>query len=691
MTPKLPIHLPPHLSINFLKSYLNAGQLDRARELFDKIPHPDLRSLTVLICGYTKQGLSKESISLYWKLRREKDLKPDRLVLLSVAKACGHSSDLDKAKGIHEEAIKFGLDSDLLLGNVLVDTYGKCGFSEGARRVFNDIPEKDVVSWTSLVAAYVNCRLPIEALQAFRDMLSSGMKPNSVTLSTVLRVCSGLKALNPGKEIHCFVLRNAIEDDAFIGSGLADVYANCSSTQQARIAFDSIPRKDIVSWIVILTAYFSDGNSEEALKLFEQMKSERVAMSSASWNCMISGFAQNGRTEQACEMLAQMQRLGFKPNKITIASILPAYTNLESLRGGREIHGYIFRHKFVDDMVVMTALVLMYAKCGDLDKSRGVFSQMPRKDTVAWNTMILANSMHGCGKEALSLFHQMVELGVRPNSVTFTVVLSGCSHSRLVDEGRSIFNSMSRDHELRPDADHHACMVDILCRAGHLKEAYEFIQNMPMEPTASAWGALLASSRVYKNVEFGKIAAEHLFEIEPENPGNYILLSNMLVAARMWDEASKIRTLMRDRMRGRGIAKVPGCSWIQIKNKIYTFVKGDDRNAQRDEIYGFLKDMGERMKREGYLPNTDYVLQDVDREEKEENLCSHSEKLAVAFGVLNLNGESVIRVFKNLRICGDCHNAIKFMAKIIQVQIIVRDNVRFHHFRDGSCSCRDLW
>lgn len=691
MPPKLSINPPPHLSINFFWYYLSAGQLNRARKQFDKIPHPDLRSLTVLISAYTKQGLPKESISLYWKFRREKGLKPDRFVLLSVAKACSHSADLDKAKGIHEEAIKFGLDSNLLLGNVLVDTYGKCGFSEGARRVFNDLPEKDVVSWTSLIAAYVNCRLPIEALQTFRDMVLSGMKPNSVTLSTVLRVCSELKALNPGKEIHCFVLRNGIEDDAFIGSGQADVYANCSSIRQARIVFDSISQKDIVSWIVILTAYFSDGNSEEALKLFGQMNSERVAMSSASWNCMISGFAQNGRTEKAFEMLAQMQRLDFKPNKITIASILPACTDLESLRGGREIHGYVFRRKFVDDMVVMTALVLMYAKCGDLDKSRGVFSQIPRKDTVAWNTMILANSMHGCGKEALSLFHRMVELGVRPNSVTFTVVLSGCSHSRLVDEGRSIFKSMIRDYELRPDADHHACMVDILCRAGLLEEAYEFIQSMPMEPTASAWGALLASCRVYKNVEFGKIAAEHLFEIEPENPGNYILLSNMLVAARMWDEASKVRTLMRDRMRGGGIAKMPGCSWIQIKNKVYTFVKGDDRNARRDEIYGFLKELGEKMKREGYLPNTDYVLQDVDREEKEENLCSHSEKLAVAFGVLNLNGESIIRVFKNLRICGDCHNAIKFMTKIIGVQIIVRDNVRFHHFRDGSCSCRDLW
>ncbi|URE44243.1 Pentatricopeptide repeat-containing protein [Musa troglodytarum] len=603
MVHKLPVvDLPPNVSLRLLWSYLSFGQLERARDLFDRIPHPDLRSLTILISAFTKNNLPKESIRFYRRLRENKRLEPDRLVLLSVAKACANSSDLVEAKWVHEEAVKFGFSSDLVLGNALIDMYGKCGFHDGARRVFDDLPQKDVVSWTSLISACMSCRMPVEAL----------------------------------------------------------------SLSQARIVFDTIPYKDTVSWIVMLAAYFVDGECEEALKLFELMRSGGVALSPASWNCMISGLAQNGRPEEAFRMLGQMQQLGFKPNHITVVSALPACSYIESLRRGREIHGYIFRHQILEGMVPLTALVLMYAKCGALDNAREVFNHMPRKDTVAWNTMILANSMHGCGEDALAVFHQMLECGVKPNSVTFIVVLTGCSHSQLVDVGKSIFNSMSTQHGLQPDADHYACMADVLCRAGHLEEAYGFIQSMPMQPTVGAWDCSSTS-----------------FEIEPENPGNYVLLSNILVAAKLWDDASSIRMLMRDKMRDRGVTKVPGRSWVQIRNKVYTFVKDDDRNALRDEIYGFLKEIREKMRLDGYLPDTDYVLQDVNKEEKEELLCSHSEKLAVAFGILNLKGESVIRVFKNLRICGDCHSAIKFMAKIIGVQIIVRDNVRFHHFRNG--------
>ncbi|XP_074569148.1 putative pentatricopeptide repeat-containing protein At5g52630 [Curcuma longa] len=692
MISRLPVwNLPHNVCLRFLDSYIRSGQLDRARDLLDKIPHPHLPSLTILISAFTRRNLPKESIRLYQRLRETKDLKPDRLVLLSVAKACACSLDPVEAKGLHEEAIKFGLASDLLLGNAMIDMYGKCGFHQGSRKVFDDLPIKDVISWTSLISAYLSCRMPVLALSVFRDMLHGGVDPNSFTLSTAIRVCSELKALGFGREIHSYALRKGFEDDVFVGSGLVDLYANCSSIRQARSIFNRVLNKDSISWIVMLTAYFADGDCEEAMKLFEQMRYRGVATSSALWNCMISGFAQNGKPEQAFGMLHEMQHSGFKPNHITLISMLPVCAFVENLRKGREIHGYICRHWFVEDLTVSTALILMYAKCGDLDKARHVFNHMHRKDTVAWNTMILTNSMHGCGEDALSVFHQMLKCGVKPNSVTFTVVLTGCSHSQLVVEGKSIFHSMSKEHGLQPDADHYACMVDVLGRSGHLEEAYELIQNMPMQPTVGAWGALLASCRVYKNVELAKIAAAHLFEIEPENPGNYVLLSNILVSAKMWDEASSIRVIMRDRMRDRCVTKVPGCSWVQVRDKVYTFVKGDDKNPHREAIYGFLKDIREKMRFDGYLPDTEYVLQDVAEEEKEELLCSHSEKLAVAFGILNVNSESVIRVFKNLRICGDCHNTIKFMAKFTGLQIIVRDNVRFHHFRDGNCSCKDLW
>ncbi|KAF6155760.1 hypothetical protein GIB67_007407 [Kingdonia uniflora] len=670
----------------FVKSYSNTGNLGNACRLFDKVPQPDLRSWTILITAHTKKGFPQESIKLYDELRRN-NVEPDKLVLLSVAKACAVSRDLEKAKGVHEDAVRYGFGSDMLVGNVLIDMYGKCRFVNGAQRVFDGLGLKDVISWTSLSGCYVNCGFYKEGMRVFREMGLSGVRPNSITISSILPACSSLKDLYWGREIHGFTMRNGMGDNVFVSSGLVDMYANCLSLKQAQFVFDNMGRRDVVSWNVILMAYFSNGEGEKALDLFRRMISEGVTLNSASWNSAIGGCIQNGKKDKALELLAEMQNSGFKANHITISTVLPACTDLESMRTGKEIHAYSLRNQFAEDIMVGTALVFMYAKCGDLELSGKVFNMLVRRDTVAWNTMILANSMHGNGEEGLLLFQKMTNSGIKPNSVTFTGVLSGCSHSRLVDEARLVFTSMKRDHRIDPDADHYACMVDVLSRSGRVEEAYEFIQKMPIDPTAGAWGALLGACRVYKNVELGRIAAEKLFEIEADNPGNYVLLSNIFVAAKLWDDAANIRKLMRDK----GITKSPGFSWVQVKNRVYTFVAGDNSNEQSDEIYSYLEELGEKMRVAGFRPNTDYVLQDVDQEEKVEVLCNHSEKLAVAFGILNLNGGSTIRVFKNLRVCGDCHNAIKFMAKIVGVQIILRDSLRFHHFRDGVCSCRDFW
>ncbi|KAL6012444.1 hypothetical protein ACLOJK_002933 [Asimina triloba] len=673
------------VTLKVLKLYLNSCDLQHARQLFDEIPDPDLRTWTLLITAYTKRGLPQESHRLYLDLRN-KNIKPDKMVLLSVAKACARMSDPIKAKEVHEDAIRFGFSSDIVLGNALIHMYAKCNSVHGAVEVFDQLPTKDVISWTSIAAGYSSCGLPREALQAFREMGLNGVRPNSITVSSILPSCSDLKALTSGKEIHGFVVRNGMVENVFVSSGLVDMYAKCSSIRQARVVFDTMQRRDVVSWNVIMTTYFSNGDWGEALTLFDQMTGEGTKANLATWNTMIGGCAENGLNEKALDLLSRMQDSGFKANKITIAGVLQACTNLESLGGGKEIHGYSFRHFPGEDIVIATALMLMYAKCGDLETSRRIFAKMTQKDTVAWNTMILANSIHGHGLEALSIFHQMRDSGIKPNAVTFMAVLSGCSHSQLVDEGLSIFNSI-RNYNIEPDEDHYSCMVDVLGRAGRLEEAYTFIQEMPLKPMAGAWGALLGGCRVYKNAKLGAIAAKQLFEIEPDNPGNYILLSNIYAAAKLSDDASKIRKLMRDR----GIVRMPGCSWIRVKGRVYTFTAGDKRNAMSDEIYGFLKELGEKMRILGYVPNIEYALQDVHEEEKEEGLGSHSEKLATAFGILNLEGGSTIRVFKNLRICGDCHSAIKFMAKVVGVQIIVRDPLRFHHFIDGICSCHDFW
>ncbi|XP_074275235.1 pentatricopeptide repeat-containing protein At1g20230-like [Silene latifolia] len=670
-----------------LKHVLDSGDLARARQVFDKIPEPSLYSWTDLITAYTKQGLPHESIKLYSSFRDKSSLLPDRVLLLSVAKACASCAHLTKAREIHEDVVRFRLQSDRVLGNALINMYGKCKFYEGAQLVFDGLRVKDVISWTSLLSCYVNCGLSKRALEVFGEMGFTGFKANEMTLSSILPACSDLKRLSSGREIHGYVMRNKFDENPFVSSALVDMYARCSSLKHAKLVFDNVPRHDIVLSNVMLSAYFLNGESGCALNLLDQMSAQGVPLNYESWNTVISGCVQNGENTQALELLAQMQKQGLKPNHITITSGLPACSSLECLRTGKQIHAFISRNGMFEDMTCTTALIYMYAKCGKLEVSRHIFNMMPSRDIVAWNTMIIANSMHGNGEEALMLYQNMLNSGSKPNSVTFSGVLSGCSHSRLVEEGLRVFDSMSRDHLVEPDADHYANLIDLLSRSGRLKEAYGYIQRMPMEPTASAWGALLGGCRVYKNVELGRIAASHLFEIEPDNPGNYVLLSNIFVGAKLWEEASHIRKLMETK----GISKLPGCSWIQVKNKVYTFSVGDKSNEQSDKIYKFLNDISDKVRLAGYLPNTDFVLQDLDQEEKEEALCNHSEKLAVAFGLLNLNGETSIRVFKNLRICGDCHNFIKFTAKVVGVQIIVRDCLRFHHFKDGTCSCKDFW
>lgn len=664
---------------------MNFDDLVSARNLFEQITEPDLRTWTLFISAHTQHGYPTEATHWYATLRSHK-IHPDKFLLLSVAKACALSGNLSKAKEVHDDAILFGCASDTLLGNALIDMYAKCKCVDGARLVFDSLLVKDVVSWTSMAACYVNCGLPKEGLGVFREMGLNGVMPNPVTVSSVLPACSELKDLKLGREIHGFVVRNNMGRNVYVSSALVNMYASCLSMREAELVFSSLSQRDIVSWNVILTAYFGNKEFEKGIDLFYRRR-ERGQLNHASWNAVIGGCVQNGKNEMALRTLAEMQKEGFKPNFLTIASVLPAFTYLENLRGGREIHGYIFRHRFTGDLIFMTALVYMYAKCGEMEKSYTIFNILERKDTVAWNTMIISYSMHGNGREALLLFHRMIDSGVKPNSVTFIGVLSGCSHSRLIDEGLLVFNSMSRDHSVEPDSDHYSCVVDILGRAGRLNEAFEFIQRMPREPTASAWGALLSACRLHRNVDLARATASRLFEIEPNNPGNYVLLSNILVTAKLWDEASKIRKLMRDR----GIVKAPGCSWVRVRNKVYTFSAGDKSNEQNDEIYRFLDDLREKMRLAGYAPNTDFVLQDVDQDMKEDILCNHSEKLAVAFGILNLSGKTSVTVFKNLRICGDCHNAMKFVAKIVGIKIIVRDSLRFHHFMDGCCSCHDFW
>jgi pentatricopeptide repeat protein len=372
---------------------------------------------------------------------------------------------------------------------------------------------------------------------------------------------------------------------------------------------------------------------------------------------------------------------------MTITSVLSACARLSALKHGKEIHHYIIRFWFESHVFVGSALIDMYSKCGSIEVARHLFDKLSERNIVSWNAMIAGYAMHGHGEDALSLFHQMQQADIDPDHITFIALLSACSHAGLIDEGWHYFISMSREYHITPKVGHYSCMVDLLGRAGRLDEAREFIDKMPFEPNADVWGALLGACRIHSNIELGKFVAERLFELQPENPGFYVVMSNIYAAAGRWEDVEKVRTMMKDR----GLKRRPGCSWIEVKDKVHAFNVGDKSHPQSEEIYAMLDHLGGQMKKFGYVPDKNFVLHDVEDEEKEHILCYHSEKLAIAFGLISTSLGTPIRIIKNLRVCGDCHSATKFISMIVERQIVVRDANRFHHFKDGMCSCGDYW
>jgi pentatricopeptide repeat protein len=383
-----------------------------------------------------------------------------------------------------------------------------------------------------------------------------------------------------------------------------------------------------------------------------------------------------------------MHRAGIELSPVTISCVLPACAILAALQQGKEIHNYAIKRELRSNVSVGSALVDMYGKCGDVEIARKVFDKMNKRDVILWTSLIAGYGMHGYGEDALALFHHMERTNLKPDHVTFVALLSACSHAGLINEGWQCFDRMKIEYRITPLVEHYACMVDLLGRSGHLDEAYEFIKKMPIEPSSGVWGALLGACRVHCNVHLAEIVAEHLFEMEPGNPGFYVLLSNIYAAVGRRDGVHEVRSMMKER----GVKKMPGCSWIELNNKVHAFIAGDKSHPRLEEIHATLENLVQQLKEEGYSPDTRFVLDDVEEEEEKKRILSgHSEKLAIIFGLISTSPGTPIRITKNLRMCGDCHSASKYISKVVARRITVRDLNRFHHFEDGLCSCGDYW
>ncbi|CAA6654676.1 unnamed protein product [Spirodela intermedia] len=598
-----------------LKSLFESGNFRHARLLFDRIPSPNIYLWNTAVRGLVSADQWEEALRLYSLMRRE-GMCPNNFTFPFVLKACARILELQLGQKVHAHLCKCGLERDVFVKTSLLCLYAKCGHLNHAQALFDEMPEPSVISWTAIITGYMEEGKLEEALGFF-------------TLVRVLCICSQLGDSQAGERIHRYIQEKAMHCNVFVATSLVDMYAKCGDMERARQVFEQMPERDVVTW-----------------------------------STMVAGYSSNGFPRVAVE-IARLLHHGGAPLRLCQAG---------ALQLGHSASGLLDRRLFLCNPVLGTALIDMYAKCGDVGTAWAVFRAMESRDLISWNAMISGLAMNGLTKVSFSLFAQLEKSGLRPDGNTFIGLLCSCTHAGMVEEGRRYFHSMASIYSLVPKVEHYGCMVDLLGRSGLLGDARRLIQQMPVEANAVVWGALLSSCRIHRDARMAEDALKRLIELEPRNSGNYVLLSNLYASSGRWRE--------RQRCGGpcsrRGSRKCP-------------FRAGDRSHPLQEEIYAKLEELGKEMKAMGYMPTTEVVMFDVEEEEKEAALGHHSEKLAIAFGLISAAPGDAIRVVKNLRVCADCHAAIKLISKISAREIVVRDNNRFHCFRDGSCSCRDFW
>lgn len=646
----------------------------RARR--DGIPSPDVRSCTRMIAGYARNGRLVEALQLF-------EVMPVRDVISwnIMIKACLDCSELELAWKLFVEMpektvvswttmingfFKFGRvdmaerffnllpTRDLATYNAMLHGYFSNCRVDDAMRFFERMPCPDVISWTSVIGGLHQNGRSWEALLVFRKMAKSGVFLTSSTIACVLSACGNASAFLLGLQIHGLILKWGFCFNEFISSALITFYSASKHMDKATKVFSSVElSKNVVIWTALLTGFGSNNKHEDSLRIF-----------------------------------ANMFRVGIIPNQSSFSSVLNSCCGLEALDRGREIHAPAIKLNLVEDIFVCNSLIVMYSKCGSMNDCIALFNRAGDKNLVTWNAAISGCAQHGRGIQGLALFAMMLRAGMEPDEFTFTALLSACSHSGLLQKGRDLFEYFSREDafvELKHE--HYSCMVDLLGHCGKLDEAEELIKNMPLKPNSIVWLALLSAGRMHSNLDVSERAMSQILKIDPHLSAAYVLMSNLYASVNKWKEVSRLRFIMKRK----GIVKQAGNSWVTLKGKRHVFLSGDRSHPLSENIYQKIDWLNAKLKELGYVPDQRFALHDVEDEQKEESLSCHSERLAIAFALISTVESSTIIVMKNLRVCGDCHSVIKLIGLIVGREIVVRDSTRFHHFRDGTCSCGDYW
>nr|KYP32058.1 Pentatricopeptide repeat-containing protein At5g16860 family [Cajanus cajan] len=595
--------------------YGKCGSLDEAKKVLEGMPQkdsPNLVSWSVVIGGFAQNGYDVESVKLLARMVVEGGMRPNAQTLASILPACARMQWLHVGKELHGYVVRHEFFSNAFVVNGLVDMYRRCGDMKTAFKMFSKFSrkcaasynamiagywengdvfrakelfdqmeqegvERDRISWNCMISGYVDSSLLDKAFSLFRDLLKEGIEPDSFTLGSVLA---------GWKEIHSHAIVRGLHSNSYVGGALVEMYCKCKDIVTAEMAFDDVRERDLPTWNALISGYARSSQTEKIGELLQKMETDGFEPNVYTWNGIIAGYVENKQYDSAMQLFTEMQIANLRPDRYTVGIILAACSKLATIQRGKQVHAFSIRAGHDSDVHIGAALVDMYAKCGDVKHCYRVYNRISNPNLVSHNALLSAYAMHGYGEEGISLFRGMLAGNVRPDQVTFLAVLSSCVHAGSLEIGHECFDLMVT-YNVTPTLKHYTCMVDLLSRAGKLCEAYELIKNVPMEADAVTWNALLGGCFIHSEVDLGEIAAEKLIELEPNNPGNYVMLANLYASAGKWHYLTHTRQLMKDM----GMQKSPGCSWIEDRDGAHVFVASDKTHKRTDEIYYILDNL----------------------------------------------------------------------------------------------------
>ncbi|KAL6013073.1 hypothetical protein ACLOJK_003563 [Asimina triloba] len=802
-----------------LTMYASCGSIRDSVAVFDRIQQPDLVCWSSMVSGYVKNGQDEAALRLFCQMDRA-GIQPDEFAFSMAIGAAANLSLTDIGTQVHCSLIKMGFDSQLFLDNSLIEFYARCGDLDSSRQVFDAMSERDLVSWNTIIGAYVRSFQYCEALTIFQSLMDENLVCDEFTLANVLQAVTGLGALDHGRQIHGYVIRAGLESDVYIVSALIDMYIECCSESEFLCKYSVIPiqlfchaerldeflvagllrscalRQDIekgkmlhscvvklnLKWdeyIIssLIDLYSKCGAIEAARFVFLETKN----LGTVPWSAIIAGHCWNGWFKTAVWLFRQMQFGCVEANEYTYTSVLLACIALGDIRRGKELHcnvlrtgysttasvvnaliklyseiglmrqavelsssiseaeiswgvliracvkiaenemalklfkkvhdsggwldhisashilslcgspvllnvgiqaqAYLTKRGILTDPKLSESLITMYSGSGEIWHAAEIFKRMPEKNSASWTSIISTNVAYGYSCEALDMFSQMIRKNKTVDSNTLVAVLKACAHIGLVDEAFRIFNMMVHTYRIEPLAEHYACMVEVLGRAGLFEDALAFIQDvMPFNPDSQIWRTLLSSCRIHGDMGMAKYAAVRLLELEPNDCAAHLILEQILLTVGKWIEASKLRTRMK--------FKNPSSSWIEIRNHVHEFTLDE---TPEEEVTVKVEEIMRTMVELGYSAEKNLWLHNAEEGHGNMGFSSHTEIMALAFGLIHLQKGMPIRILKRVRMCGHCHSACKFLSTFVGRDVVIKDSFRFHHFKDGKCSCKDTW